>query len=44
MLMGFPMEANRSMKALNEEDIELLEGIVYTETIEGRPESLSGTC
>ncbi|MBA0677165.1 hypothetical protein Goari_018585, partial [Gossypium aridum] len=35
MLMGFSMEANRSMKALNEEDIELLEGIVYTETIEG---------
>ncbi|MBA0551181.1 hypothetical protein Golob_022076, partial [Gossypium lobatum] len=34
MLMGFSMEANRSTKALTEEDIELLEGSVYTEIIE----------
>ncbi|KAK5841954.1 hypothetical protein PVK06_004280 [Gossypium arboreum] len=37
MLMGFSMEANSSTKALTEEDIELLEGSVYTETIEGIP-------
>ncbi|MBA0760361.1 hypothetical protein Gotri_023110 [Gossypium trilobum] len=34
MLMGFSMEVNRSTKALTEEDIELLEGSVYTEIIE----------
>ncbi|KAH1122898.1 hypothetical protein J1N35_006058 [Gossypium stocksii] len=37
MLMGFSMEANRSTKALTEEDIELFESSVYTKTIEGIP-------